>query len=254
MERKFDPRGGAARLLAVVLALLVWQGASMALGNELLLASPLRTAQRLVELVPQSRFWLTVGASFLRIVGGFLSALLLGTLLAVCSSRFPLFETLLRPYMELVQSVPVAAFIVLALLWLSARNISFFIAFLMVLPVLYSAVLQGIHAADPQLLEMAKLYRVPFSRRVSGIYLHALRPSLLSGCRVALGLCWKSGVAAEVIGVSALSIGGRMYDAKVMVETAELFAWTAVVVALSVGFSYLFRMLLEGTLRRWEGV
>ena len=254
MERKFDPRGGAARLIAVLLALLVWQGAAMALGNKLLLASPLQTAARLTELVRQARFWLTVGASTARIVGGFLAALLLGVLLAVCSARFPFFETLLRPYMTLVQSVPVAAFIVLALLWLSAKNISFFIAFLMVLPVLYSAVLQGIRAADGQLLEMAKLYRVPFFRRVKGIYIHALRPSLLSGSRVALGLCWKSGVAAEVIGVSALSIGGRMYDAKVTVETAELFAWTAVVVALSVGFSYLFRTLLEGMLRRWEGV
>lgn len=254
MERKFDPRGGTARLLAVLLALIVWQGASMALGNELLLASPIQTAVRLAALVRQTRFWMTVGASFLRIVGGFLAALLLGALLAVASARFPFFETLLRPYMVLVQSVPVAAFIVLALLWLSAKNISFFIAFLMVLPVLYSAVLQGIRAANPQLLEMAKLFRVPFSRRVRGIYIHALRPSLLSGCRLALGLCWKSGVAAEVIGVSALSIGGRMYDAKVTVETAELFAWTAVVVALSVGFSYLFRALLEAALRRWEGV
>ena len=119
----------------------------------------------------------------------------------------PFIETLLRPYVAAIQSVPVASFIVIAFLWLSARRLSTFIAFLMVFPVLYTNLLQGIRAADRNLLEMADVFRLSPGRRVRCIFLPALRPALFAGCRVALGLCWKAGVAAEVIGVDASQLG-----------------------------------------------
>ena len=156
----------------------------------------------------------------------------------------PFIETLLRPYVAAIQSVPVASFIVIAFLWLSARRLSTFIAFLMVFPVLYTNLLQGIRAADRNLLEMADVFRLSPGRRVRCIFLPALRPALFAGCRVALGLCWKAGVAAEVIGVVARSVGGKLYDAKAYLEIADLFAWTVVIVVVSALFEHVFLFLL----------
>lgn len=169
------------------------------------------------------------------------------------AGRFPLADTLLRPYVTTVQSVPVASFIVIALLWLSSRRLSIFISFLMVFPILYTNVVQGIRSADGDLLEMAQVFRVPWRRRLRYIYLPALRPYLTAGCRVGLGLCWKAGVAAEVIGVTAESLGGKLYDAKVYLAIADLFAWTAVIVFISAGFEKLFLRLLQWALDRAEG-
>ena len=121
---------------------------------------------------------------------------------------------------------------------------STFIAFLMVFPVLYTNLLQGIRAADRNLLEMADVFRLSPGRRVRCIFLPALRPALFAGCRVALGLCWKAGVAAEVIGVVARSVGGKLYDAKAYLEIADLFAWTVVIVAVSALFERVFLFLL----------
>ena len=225
----------------------------MLLHNALLLAGPGRVALRLTELVRQAAFWQALGATFVRVIGGFLLALALALLLSALSARFPLVETLFQPYVAVIRSVPVASFIVMALLWLSSARISIFIAFLMVFPGLYASLLQGIRAADGALLEMAEVFSVPGWGRVRCIYLPAVQEPLLAACRVALGLCWKAGVAAEVIAVAANSVGGKLYEAKVYLEIADLYAWTAVIVAVSVGFEKLFLFLLRAGLRRWEG-
>ena len=152
--------------------------------------------------------------------------------------------------------MPVASFIVIALLWLSSRRISAFIAFLMVLPVLYANALQGIREADPQLLEMARVFRLSGLRRVRSIILPSLAPYLKSACHVALGLCWKAGVAAEVMAVANRSVGGMLYDAKVYLEISDLFAWTVLLVAVSILFEKAFLWLLDLCMNRairWEG-
>lgn len=242
--QKRSPNGAAARIFAAALALCVWQAGAMALGNELLLVTPAAVARRLCELVATADFWATLGFTFSRISLGFLLALALAAALAALAAAVPLLETLLRPYVAAIQSVPVASFIVIAFLWLSAQRLSTFIAFLMVFPVLYTNLLQGIRAADRDLLEMADVFRLSPARRVRCIYLPALRGPLFAACRVALGLCWKAGVAAEVIGVVARSVGGKLYDAKAYLEIADLFAWTAVIVAVSALFERVFLFLL----------
>lgn len=242
-----------AKLFAGVLALLVWQLAAWRLNNRLLLVGPVQVVLRLAEQVQEAGFWGAVWFTFSRITLGFLLAFLLALVLAALSARFPLAETLLRPYLLAVQTVPVASFIVIALLWLSGKRLSIFISFLMVLPVLYANLLAGIRAADGKLLEMARVFRMPMHNRVRCIFLPAMEPHLLSACRSALGLCWKAGVAAEVIGVCSGSVGGMLYDAKVYLEITDLFAWTLVIVFISLGFERLFTRLLKWLLAGLEG-
>ncbi len=236
------PRLGKA--LAAALALLAWQAAAMALGQELLLVAPSKVALRLLVLAGEAGFWKTVLSSFARIISGFLLALAAGSLLAAAAGRLKAVETLLWPWVITIKSVPVASFIILCLIWLSSRQLPVFIAFLMVFPVVYSNLLEGIKSADPKLLEMAKLFRVPLLRRVKYIYLPHLRPFILSACGVGLGLAWKAGVTAEIIGIPAGSIGERLYEAKVYLDTADLFAWTVVIVLVSVAFEKAFVRLL----------
>ena len=246
----------AAKLLAAFLALCLWQLAAVLVDNRLLLVGPLQVAGRLWQLLGMQTTWQALGYSFGRISLGFFLAFALALVLAAVSARFSLAEILLRPYVLAIQTVPVASFIVIALLWLSGRRLSIFISFLMVLPVLYANALQGFRAADRQLLEMAQVFRMPRFRRVRCIFLPALAPYLKSACHVALGLCWKAGVAAEVIAVTEKSVGGMLYDAKVYLEIPDLFSWTVLIVAVSLGFEKLFLALLDSITQRliqWEG-
>lgn len=199
-------------------------------------------------------FWATAGYTFLRIAIGFFSGLIAGLLLAALAGRFRVIETLLYPYMITVKSIPVASFVILALIWLTASKLAAFVSFLMVLPVVYTNVLTGIRSADVKLLEMAYVFRVPFFRRISRVWLPQLRAQIISACRIALGLAWKSGVAAELIGYPSGSIGEQLYYAKVYFNTVDLFAWTAFIVLFSLAFEKLFLFALGRLTAGKEGI
>lgn len=205
------------RLWAVAVWLIVWQLGAMALGQEILLVSPVSVMLRLVELVPHGDFWGAILFSFWRITLGFLLACLAGTALGVPS-----------------------------------RNLSVVISFLMVTPIVYSNVLGGISSMDKKLTEMADVFEVPFPRRLRYLYLPQVAPFFRSACAVGLGLCWKAGVAAEVIGLPDGSIGERLYEAKVYLNTPDLFAWTVVIVLVSLVFEKLFLFLLDRLVARLE--
>ena len=233
------------RVGAVVFWLAVWQCAAMAVGQEVFLVSPLQALHTLLGLLPRKEFWQRVCFSSGRILLGFALGTVVSAVLAAAAESCPAAETLLAPVMQLVKATPVASFIILALVWVRGSSLSVLISFLMVLPVMYSAVRTGMESADPQLLEMAQVFRLPLGRRLRAVWLPAVLPAFRQGCSVALGICWKSGVAAEVIGLPDGSIGDALYRAKITLSTGELFAWTFVIILLSVGFEKLFLALLR---------
>ena len=246
------------RLWAVLLWLVLWQLAAMALrrayphGN-LLLASPVSVLERLWQLACTAAFWETVGRSAARIFGGFLLSTILAVLCAALAAWRTRFRELLAPPVAVIKAVPVASFIILALVWLDSRSLSFFISALMVFPPVYLNVLEGLCRTDRQLLEMARVFRVPLSRRLRYIALPQVLPYFRTALSLALGLCWKAGAAAEVIGLPAGTIGERLYTAKVYFQTPDLFAWTLAIVAVSVLAERLLLRLADAVVERWCG-
>ena len=246
------------RLWAAAFWLLVWEGASLALasttgGRMLLLASPVQALGRLLALAATAEFWQAAAFSSLRILGGFFLSCVLAVALAALAARLRWVRELLSPLVAVVKAVPVVSFIILALIFFSSENLSLLISALMVFPPVYLNVLEGIGHTDVQLLEMARVFRVPLSRQLRGIYLPAVLPYFRSAVSLALGLCWKSGAAAEVIGLPAGSIGEALYTAKVYFQTGDLFAWTAVIVTISVLFERLFLRLVDAAVRKAGG-
>lgn len=216
--------------------LCAWTLLALAVNNKILMATPLETLRELLQLLADRDFYVSVGRSLLRIGSGFLAGFCAAVLLAAASRRFPILEELLSPVMKLIMAVPVASFVVLLLIWWGSSFLAVAICFLVVLPGIYISTLEGLKATDKKLLEMAKVFRLPFSNRFFYLYRPSLKPFLYSSMKVSLGMCWKSGVAAEVIGTPDFSIGERLYMSKIYLDTAGVFAWTAVIILLSLLF------------------
>lgn len=190
-------------------------------------------------------FFSAIWFSFSRILLGFLLGLVTAFVLALLAGRFKIIETLLWPYMVTIKSVPVASFIVIALIWLTSSRLSVLISFLMVLPIVYTNLLEGIKSVDKKMLEMADVFKMPFNRRLRFIWLPSVKPFVISGVTISLGLAWKSGIAAELIGIPEKSVGEALYYSKLFLNTADLFAWTLAIVLVSVAFEKLFMFLLK---------
>lgn len=236
-------------LLCVVFWLAVWQIGAMALNQKILLVTPVDVAVKLAELVPTADFWKSILFSAVRILSGFALGLVTGTVLAVLSGKLPFIGRLLAPLISALKSIPVASFTILALIWVSSKNLSVLVTFLICVPIVYLNMLEGINSLDIKLKEMAKIFEIPNWHRFVGIYLSQLLPYFRSAVGLAIGLCWKSGAAAEVIGIPDGSIGEKLYQAKIYLETADLFAWTATIIFVSwiceKGFMALVKMLVK---------
>lgn len=240
------PRGPAraVRLLLVLAFWLgVWQLVASAVGQGFLLASPVATGRRLVELVVTGDFWATVGHSLARIALGFLAAAAVGVLTAAAAAAWRIVDAVLSPAMTAVRAAPVVSFIILVLIWTGSGWLAAVTSFLMVLPIVHGTVLGGIRQRDRALLEMAEVFRVPRLRRLVAIDVPAVLP-FATACHVGVGLAWKAGVAAEVIGLPQGSIGERMYQGKLLLSSADVLAWTVVVIAASFASERLIALLL----------
>ncbi len=222
------------KLIFCVAWICVWAIAALLVNNRIFFAGPLETVREFVSLFAKGDFYLAVAGSFLRIAIGFMVGFMAAVVLAYCSFRWNWMEDLCAPLITLIKTVPVASFVVLLLIWWGSQSLSAIISFLVVLPQLYISTLEGLKNADKQLLEMAQVFALPGRTRFYYIYRDALVPFWNSSMKVSLGMCWKAGIAAELIGIPGGSIGENMYLTKVYIDVPGLFAWTIVVILLSI--------------------
>lgn len=240
MDKKRIQKAGA-----ILFWLLLWQIAAVIFNNSIVFVGPLDMISSLARQIITGEFWLALANSMLKIMGGFLCAFFSGILLACLACRFHWLQILLEPFVLLQKSVPMASFVVLLLILMGSENLSVAIVFLMAFPILYINMSEGLTHVDGKMLEMAKVFHMSPVKKFLYIYRPAFLPFLVSGSRIALGMSWKSGVAAEIIGVPAHSIGERLYMAKIYLNTDSLFAWTLVIISLSILFEKLFLGILK---------
>ncbi len=232
------------KILILIFWLALWQIAAVLIHNVILLAGPFEVICCLLRLCVSARFWYSIFTSLIHIAAGFICGSLSGILLGILAYRFSLVDEFLWPVVSLIKAIPVASFVILALIWVGSENLSMLIAYLIAFPSIYISTKSGLESTDVKLLEMARVFQIGFLDRVRFIYLPALIPYLCSACETAVGMSWKGGIAAEVIGIPAHSVGERLYMAKIYLETGDVFAWTFVIILLSVGMERLILALL----------
>jgi NitT/TauT family transport system permease protein len=235
----------AVKIITVVFWLFIWQAIYVFVGQEILVVSPACVFVRLCHLIADGGFWLTAFATMGRIMEGFIIGVLSGLVLAVFAARSHVCRTLMQPVVFIVKATPVASFIILALVWMHADFVPAFSASLIVFPIIWENVLEGIQKTDEKLLQMGQMFQFGKMKTAGRIYVPSVAPYFTAACTTGLGLSWKGGVAAEVLSDLPFSVGGHIYDSKIYLETADLFAWTAVVIIFSVFLEFLMKRLMK---------
>lgn len=244
-------RRALPKLLSAAFWLCLWQWAYAAVGQEILVAPPRDVLLRLVRLAQTGTFWLTALFSMGRIVEGFLLGVLLGTGLAVLTECSAVLDALFRPLLGVMKATPVASFIILALVWVRAAQVPVFACVLIVLPLVWANVSEGIRKTDQNLLGMARMYGFGAAGTIRRVYAPSILPYFTAACATGMGMAWKGGVAAEVLSSLPLSLGGEIYRSKIYLETGDLFAWTAVVILMSVLLERAMLQVVKSTGRRF---
>lgn len=240
-------RATLKHLMVLAFWLLVWQLSSFLVDNPILLCGPLDVFVVLATKVVTLNFWTSIGFSLVSITIGFGAALVLGLSLGAASFRISWFSVLFDPAVQFIKSVPIVCFIVLLLIWFGASYASLIAVFLVAFPAFYASAIEGLKSCDHKLFEMLKVFKVSPFRCVLAFYWPSMLPFLTAASRTIVGMSWKAGVAAELIGLPLGTIGERIYQAKITLSSADLFAWTLVIVVVSMVCEVLFLRFLEKT-------
>ena len=231
------------KLPVILFWLLIWEAANIIIESNIIIVSPRSTFTRLFALGQTLSFWHSIGASLERIMFGFALALCIGVILATISAKSKVFYNLILPAINVMNAIPIASFTLIALMAVRSQNLSVFVAFVTVLPIIFHNTFKGIESTDHQLLEMADIFNVPYWKKVVYIYLKTVSPYVLSAASVGIGFAWKSGIAAELIGVVQGTIGAELHTARLFLLTADLFAWTIAIVLLSYAMERIFKLI-----------
>lgn len=225
----------------------VWQIVYMTVGMDVIIPSPLGTAKRIGELLVTGDFWVITASSVVRILTGYLCGIILGLLLAGITYASPFIYNLLKPVINIAKATPVASMTIIIIVWVTNKAVPLFIVGLMVFPIIWGNTYEGIRNTDKKLLQMSDSFSVGFFHKLRFVYIPSVYPYFIAGASTALGLAWKSGVAAEILGSTQGSVGQQLNTAKVTLDSEGKFAWTVVVILLSILFERAFVKLLSGS-------
>lgn len=213
--------------------LAMWVLVAGLVAQPLILPGPGAVAVALLRLVCDVGTWAILAGSGARILGGLVLAAACGGVLAGVSVRSRTFARLVAPALSFVKATPVACVVVLLLIWLGSARVSIAAVFLMALPGVYFSLVEGLAQVDKPLEQMFRLHGARGWRLFCAHTWREVLPFALSCARAVIGMSWKAGVAAELIGMATGTVGERIYQAKLLIETADLLAWTVLIVGAS---------------------
>lgn len=217
-------------ILSPVIFVIIWQIIST-FYNSVLVPTPLETIQALIRLISSGRLLQYAGYTIWRGLIGFIVSLLMGIPLGLFMGLFRPLRRFLQPIVVTIQVVPVISWLVLAMIWFGFDRVPIFVVVITTLPIVILNIVQGVLNVDPQLTEMARMFKVSQPDLIFEVYLPQVLPYLFAAMSTALGTTWKAVVMAEFLSAQK-GIGAGMSLARINLETGEVFAWTFLLVSL----------------------
>lgn len=239
------------KAFGILFWLAIWEIAAAATGSELILPGIGTTVKAAGELLKTAAFYTAFGGTILRVVIGVILSVALGILVGILSAFVPMVRAVFEPFVSVIRSLPVVSVSILLNLWLASPAVPIAVTFFVAFPITWTNVLEGIRSTDPMLVEMAEVYGVGRGRRLRDLYLPSIAPFVSASLVSAVGMGWKSTVTAEVLAAVGSSVGMNLYYDKLYLQTPSLFAWTLMLILVSLISEWaLKRVIKAGRARR----
>ncbi|MFC4563628.1 ABC transporter permease [Nocardiopsis mangrovi] len=258
-RRRADARPAAgtrwrgATAAAAFAAVLVggWQAMAVSLDSLLVPGVP-EIAAHVGELAVTPGFYTDLGATLQRVALGFALAFAIGAAVGIAMGRSRLARRFFEPAVLIGLTVPGLVWALLCVIWFGVDLINPVSAIaLSAAPALSLSVYQGTRAMDPQLQEMAYVYRFPFRYRLRYVWLPSLAPALFAGARLGLSLAWKVVVLVEIFGMSS-GVGYQINNEFAAQDVAGVLAWTVMFALVMAVLEYGVLQGLENRAARWR--
>ena len=241
----------ALSLTGMLLLLAGWHFSTMHLG-ELIMATPQQAWQALHELLADPVSLQHLQLSVWRMLQGIALGSFAGFILGLAAGFYPWVRFLLHPLRWMLMAIPPVILVVLAMLWFGlGSQMVIFIASVLLAPGIYVNTEKAVRMIDPDLQEMARVYRLSALQKLLNLYIPAISASLTAAMLIALCNGVRIVVLAEVLG-SEQGIGYAIASARSNFDSHELYAWVLIVLTIVAILEFLILQPIQYYLTRWQ--
>lgn len=232
-------------LAAIILMWAVWLIAAAAVQNEYLVAPVGASVKEFFALFASSVFWRALAHTLLRTLAAFAISFIAALACACLAAWCKQFAAFMRPVAAFFRTLPTMAVLLLILVWLTPRTAPVAVALLVLFPMTYTQLFNRLAEVDGELLQMAKVYKMPARRRLADIYIPHLAPLALAqtGANLSFGL--KLIISAEVMASTRTALGGMISQAQAYINLPRIAALTLAAVALGLVFEAVFTLISD---------
>lgn len=237
--------------ITVIILLLIWLYLGKAVNNEIRLPALMDVMDTMIMQASSPEFYQAFWMTIQRSLSGLIIAGIAGLILGVLSGLSPKFEEYFSPIYLILKSIPNVSYILIVLIWTSNDFAVKTISFMIIFPMTYANVLSGMKSIDQDLLDVMELYPESKFTEIIHVYLPLISPYVLAALNNGLGLAFKVGIMAEIIGSVSPGVGRMFQVYRINVDMTSTFALTIWVV-LFLGLVELIIRLIRRQLEKYH--
>ena len=228
-------------ILGIIIFILLWFFISLKINSEIVFPNILTIIKKLIEIILEKSFYKDLFLSLIRVFITFILSFLLAIIFGILSGIFSSIRYMLMPIINFIRTIPTIPLILVAIIWFDNNTVPIFVSMLVIFPIMYDAVVNGIINVDKNLIEMSLSYNVSLKNQIISLYIPSIKPYILTAVSQSMGITWKSILAAEILALPSLGIGSKLYESHLYLDTVSLFAYCLIAVIFNGIFEIIIR-------------
>lgn len=229
-------------ILGIIIFILLWFFISLKINSEIVFPNILTIIKKLIEIILEKSFYKDLFLSLIRVFITFILSFLLAIIFGILSGIFSYIRYMLMPIINFIRTIPTIPLILVAIIWFDNNTVPIFVSMLVIFPIMYDAVVNGIINVDKNLIEMSLSYNVSLKNQIISLYIPSIKPYILTAVSQSMGITWKSILAAEIFALPSLGIGSKLYESHLYLDTVSLFAYCLIAVIFNGIFEIIIRL------------
>lgn len=220
-------------ILGIGLVFAIWWLLSLRYHN-LAIPSPGETFKQVYVLLGQKQTYVDIFSSLIRLFIAFSISFLIGSLLGILAGIYSWVYRFLRPLIITLRTLPTAAVILVFVTVMSSKEAPYYIVFLVVFPLVYEAMANGLKNIPNELMLSLKLEGKNSLRSIFKIRIPLAAPYILLGILQSLGLGMKVEIMSEILSGN-MNLNGLGIAIKVFlrdVEMVNVFAYSVITIVI----------------------
>ena len=215
----------------------------MMMGNAIIFPSIEETLVALLSEISDGEIIIALIYTLLRTLSASTISFFIALTMAFLAYRYKTVKEFIKPYLNVLKTIPTVALIVIALLLIGREGSVMVAIFLLAFPLFYNGILFALENIDDDLLRMTKTYDVSYIFKIKRIFLPLITDDIISTAKSALSLAFKVAVMSELLVQVHIGLGHELYFYRINILTPEVFALTLIMIVVSILFDKVLDIL-----------